>query len=64
VFLGKVQIPKSLNFVDDKKEEGKKKMKIIDLNELAFTELVLLVDVSTSAGKITFGIIKSCKKRI
>jgi hypothetical protein len=64
VLLGKVQIPKSLNFVDDKKEEGKKKMKIIDLNELAFTELVLLVDVSTSAGKITFGIIKSCKKRI
>jgi hypothetical protein len=38
-------------------------LKIIDLNELAFTELVLSIDVSSSAGKITFSTVKSCKNK-
>ena len=33
------------------------------MNELAFTELVLSIDVSSSAGKIAFGIVKSCKTK-
>jgi hypothetical protein len=36
-------------------------LRIIDLNEMAFTELVLSIDVSSSSGKIAFGIVKSCK---
>jgi gag-polypeptide of LTR copia-type len=58
-----MQIPKSLNFVDEKMEEGKWQLKIIDLNELAFTKLVLSIDVSRSAGKIAFSIVKSCKTK-
>ena len=38
-------------------------MKIIDLNELAFTELILSIDVSRCAGKIVLGIVKSCKTK-
>ena len=63
VLLGRVQIPKTLDFVDEKTEEGKKQLKIIDLNELAFTELILSIDVSSSAGKIAFGLVKSCKTK-
>ena len=38
-------------------------MKNADLNELAFTELILSIDVSNSSGKIAFGILKSCKTK-
>jgi hypothetical protein len=38
-------------------------LRIVDLNELAFTELVLSIDVSSSSGKIAFGIVKSCKTK-
>jgi hypothetical protein len=38
-------------------------LRIIDLNEMAFTELVLSIDVSSSSGKIAFGIVKSFKTK-
>jgi hypothetical protein len=38
-------------------------MRIIDLNDMTFTELVLSIDVSSSGGKIAFGIVKSCKTK-
>jgi hypothetical protein len=60
--LGKVLIPKSSEVIDEKTDEGKIMLRIIDLNEMAFTELVLPIDVSSSRGKIAFGIVKSCKK--
>jgi hypothetical protein len=41
VFLGKVLIPKSSEVLDEKKDEGKRILRIIDLNEMAFNELVL-----------------------
>jgi hypothetical protein len=46
---------------DKKTDEGKIMLKIIDLNEMAFTELLLSIDVSSSSGKIAFGIVKKCK---
>jgi hypothetical protein len=36
VFLGKVLIPKSCDVFDEKTDEGKRIMRIIDLNEMAF----------------------------
>jgi gag-polypeptide of LTR copia-type/Zinc knuckle len=39
------------------------KKEIADLNEIAFTELILSIDVSNSNGKIAFGIVKSCKSK-
>jgi hypothetical protein len=59
--LGKVEIPSSLDVIDEKTEEGKKLLRIGELNEIAFTELILSIDVSKSNGKIAFGIVKSCK---
>jgi hypothetical protein len=52
VLLGKVEIPTSLDVIDEKTEEGKKQ--ITDLDEIAFTELILSLDVSNSNGKIAF----------
>jgi hypothetical protein len=43
--------------------KAKRILRIIDLNEMASTELVLSIDVSTSSGKIAFGIVKSCKTK-
>jgi hypothetical protein len=51
------------SLLDEKTDEGKRMLRIIDLNEMAFTELVLSIDVSSSSGKIAFGIVKSCKTK-
>ena len=37
VLLGKLQIPKTLDVIDDKIDEEKRILKINELNELAFT---------------------------
>jgi hypothetical protein len=63
VLLGKLQIPKTSEELEEKSEEGRRMMKNADLNELAFTELILSIDVSNSSGKIAFGILKSCKTK-
>jgi hypothetical protein len=57
VLLGKVFISKSSEVFGEKTDEGKRMLRIIDLNEIAFTKLVLSFDVSSSSGKIAFGII-------
>jgi hypothetical protein len=36
---------------------------IIDLNEIACTELIISIDATSSAGKIAFGIVKGCKNK-
>jgi hypothetical protein len=61
--LGKVLIPKSSEVFDEKTFEGKRMLRIIDLNDMAFTKLVLSIDVSRKSGKIAFGIVKSCKTK-
>jgi hypothetical protein len=63
VLLGKVEIPSSLDVIDEKTEEGKKLLRIADLYEISFTELILSITVSNSNGKIAFGIVKSCKSK-
>jgi hypothetical protein len=47
VLLGKVVIPKSSEVFDEKTDEGKRMLRIINLNEMAFTKLVLSIDVSS-----------------
>jgi hypothetical protein len=56
VLLGKLQIPKTSEELEEKSEEERRMMKNADLNELAFAELILSIDVSNSSGKIVFGI--------
>jgi hypothetical protein len=45
---------------DDGTESGKKKSIAI---EIAYTELILSIDVKTSSGKIAFNLIKGCKSK-
>ena len=58
VLLGKVSIPKTNEEINEKTDEGKIMMKIFDLNELAYTELILSIDVRTSSGKVAFNMVK------
>jgi gag-polypeptide of LTR copia-type len=61
LLLGKLSIPKLDDVFDEILEEGKKMMKVIELNEIAYTELILSIDMKTSNGKIAFNIVKGCK---
>jgi thermostable 8-oxoguanine DNA glycosylase len=60
----KLQIPKTSKEFEEKSEEGRRMMKNADLNELAFTELRLSIDVSNSSEKIAFEILKVARRRI
>ena len=61
--LGKVKILKTNEEINEKTDEGKVMMKIFNLNELAYTELILSIDVRTSSGKLTFNMVKGCKNK-
>ena len=63
VLLGKVTIPKTNEEINEKTDEGKIMMKIFDLNELAYTELISSIDVSTSSGKVAFNMVRCCKNK-
>jgi len=60
VLMGKVEIPRTQDPIDERTDEGKWIMVIIEMD---FTELILSIDASSSAGKIAFGIVKSCKTK-
>jgi hypothetical protein len=42
---------------------GKKKSIIIKLNEIAYNELILSIDVKASSRKVAFNIIRGCKTK-
>jgi hypothetical protein len=50
LLLGELIIPKSHEEIDETTDEGKKLLKVAVLNELAFIELVLSIDVRSSRG--------------
>jgi hypothetical protein len=52
-----ITVSKILVF-DVESEEGKKKMIIVDLNELVYTELVLSIDDKTSSEKVALHLLK------
>ena len=58
LLLGKLSIPKVDDVFDEISEEGKKMTKVIELNEIAYTELILSIYV-----KIAFDIVKRCKTK-
>ena len=63
VLLGKVTIPKTDEVFNVESEEGKKMTMTADLNELAYTELILSIDDKTSSGKVAFNLVKACKNK-
>jgi hypothetical protein len=54
VLLGKVRIPMTDEDYEVDTEEGKKLIIVADMNELAYTELILSIDDKTSNGKVAF----------
>ena len=63
VLLGKVRIPKTDEDYEMDSEEGQKLTIATDMNELAYTELILSIDDKTSNGKVAFNLVKGCKNK-
>jgi hypothetical protein len=61
--LGKLSIPTADEEIDEESESGKKKSAIIELNEIAYTELILSIDIKTRSGKVAFNLIKGYKSK-
>jgi gag-polypeptide of LTR copia-type len=58
-----LSIPKADEEFDKDSDVGKKTLNAIELNKVAYTELVLSIDVKTSKGKFAFNIVKGCKSK-
>jgi hypothetical protein len=63
LLLGKLNIAKSREEIIEKTEEEMVLIKNVDLNEMANTKLILLIDVRSSNGKVMFSIIRGWKSR-
>jgi hypothetical protein len=61
--VGKVKVPKTNENYDMKSEEEKKLTIAADMNELAYTELILSIDDKTKSGKVAFNLVKGCKNK-
>jgi hypothetical protein len=61
--LGEVKVPRTDEDYDLESEEGKKLTIAADMNELAYTELILSIDDKTSSGKVAFNLVKGCKNK-
>jgi hypothetical protein len=63
LLLGKLSIPMVDEKFDEGTESGKKNPIAIEMNEIAYTELILSIDVKTNSGKVAFNLIKGCKSK-
>jgi hypothetical protein len=59
--LGKVKVSRTGEDYDMESKEGKKLTIAADMNELSYTELILLIDDKTSSGKVAFNLVEGCK---
>jgi hypothetical protein len=57
LLLGKVKVPRTDEDFDMESEEGKKLTIAVDMNELAYTELILSIDDKTSSAKVAFNLV-------
>jgi hypothetical protein len=60
LLLGRVEIPVSDTVIADT-PEGVNTRRIMDLNDRAYSELILSMDIEQSGGKVAFSIIKGSK---
>jgi hypothetical protein len=63
VLLGKVKVPRTDKDYDMESEEGKKLTITEDMNELAYTELILSIDDKTSSEKVAINLVKGYKNK-
>ena len=59
LLLGRETIPKSTDILDPVQDEDK--IKIRELNDDAYSDLVLSIDTTTSAGKVAFSYVRGSK---
>jgi hypothetical protein len=64
LLLGKFKVPRTDEDYDMESEEGKMLTIAVDINELAFLELILLIDYKTRNGKVALNLVKCCKERL
>jgi hypothetical protein len=57
VFLGKFKVPRTDEDYDMESEEGKKLTIAADMNELAYTELILSIDDKKNSGKVALNVL-------
>jgi gag-polypeptide of LTR copia-type len=58
-----LSIPKFDESFDEDSDKGKKMLKNAEINEVAFTELILSIDTKRSEGKVAFNLVKGCKSK-
>jgi hypothetical protein len=63
LLLGKLSITKVDEKIDEMPDNEKKKSIIIKSNEIAYTELILLININASSGKVASNIIRGCKTK-
>jgi hypothetical protein len=64
VLIGKLSIPKADEEFDEVSDLGKRMSRSIELNEIAYTELILSIDVKTSNGKMHSILLRDIRIRI
>jgi hypothetical protein len=62
ILLGKLSILKEDESFDELSDNGKKMSRIIEL-EIAYTELILSIDVNTRNGNIAFIMVNGCTSK-
>jgi gag-polypeptide of LTR copia-type len=58
LYLGKIPIPKETDHELDDDD-----LKIIDQNEIAYSELMMAMDTTKAAGKVAFSLVRSSKSK-
>jgi hypothetical protein len=61
--LGKVNVPRTDEDYDMESDKGMKLTITADMDELAYTELILSIGDKTSSVKVAFNLAKGCKKK-
>jgi hypothetical protein len=61
VLTGKETIPESTEVLDESKDADKHKIKIRELNQLAYSDLVTAMDTTKPGGLVAFSLIKGSK---
>ena len=64
ILLGTATVPKDSEKINLTATDGKEKTILKKLNELAYEELILSINMSEGSGKVVFLSIKGCKQPI
>jgi hypothetical protein len=58
ILLGKLRITKTNDEINEETDNGKTMMKVFDLIKVAYSKLILSIDVKISSGKVAFNMVK------